>query len=122
MEEVISAANAANSATLTMKYFFFSTLVVKKITNGAEITGEFYTAFLAVLLGWLDSFTLHTLDLFDVMSINLVILFWVHFLIKFLLIVTKSTNEKFFTLWALELAFSDVMLAARKVFSSFEFC
>lgn len=114
MEEVFSTANAAYSTTLTVKDFLPLIIVIEEITHFAKVARELYLALLILtfLLRLLNSATLEALNIFDRVSVHLVILLRVHLLIHMPLIVAKPASKELFTSWTLFLASSTVVLAA----------
>lgn len=112
MEEVFSTANAAYSTSLTVKDFLSLSIIIEEITHFAKVARELYFALFTFLLRLLNFVTIQALNIFDRVSIHLVILLIVHLLIHIPIVMTDSASKEFFTFWTLFLASSTVVFAA----------
>ena len=94
MEKSLLRTNSTDATLLTVKDSFIMALIVIERAYHAEILCEVLVALDASFRLGLLSPTSKTLDMGDFMSVQLMVLFRVHFVFKMDFIVTKSTCIK----------------------------
>lgn len=121
MEEVFSAADTTYTAAVAVEYFLLFVIIIEQVADLAQVTSELYVATLTFLLHGLLGVTLVALDHGDCVPVHLMVLFRVHFALKFDFIVTQTAREELFALLAAFLASTTVVLAAPRRLLLFDF-
>jgi hypothetical protein len=111
MEKIFFSSYSAYSTIVTVKYLFLFPFIIKKVTNFTKVSRKLYLAFLTLLLRSLNMFTIHALDIYNRMSIHLMILFRIHFILIFDFIMTDSACKELFAFWTLFLTSPTIMFA-----------
>lgn len=96
-----------------MENFLALIIVVKEVADSTKVSGKFDFTFLTILLRFLNGFAIQAFNFFNRVSVDLMIFLWVHLVLIFYFIVTKSACEEFFTSWTFLGASSFVMFAAK---------
>ena len=113
MKEIFSSSNSTNPTPFTMKNLLFLIIIIKEIANSTKIPRKLNSTLVTVLRGWLLIPTLVALHQLHRLPVELMILFRVHLLVIFDIIMAQSTWPKLFAFRALLLAPSFVVLTAK---------
>jgi len=114
MEKIVSATDSADSTAIAVEYLFLLPVVVKEVADFAKVAGKLDVAVGTVLLAWLLSATVQALYLFNRVPVDLVVHFWVSFIVVFYFVVTHAARKKLFAIWALFVASAFVVLASKE--------
>jgi hypothetical protein len=112
MEEIISSTNTTNATSITMKNLFALPVIIEKFANFTKIACELNFTVFAIFLRLLNSFTFITLDFFNSLPVDLMILFGVHLIVIFCIIMAKSARKPLFAFRTFLRATPLIMFAA----------
>ena len=112
MKKVFLPSNTTYATPITMENLFAFPVIVEKLAYFTKIACKLNITLFTFFLWLLNSLTLITLDFFDSLPVDLVILFGVHLIVIFCVIMAKSAREPLFAFRTFLRATPLVMFAA----------
>ena len=114
MKSCIFSSYSTYSTTFAVKYStFFNKVIIKKITYLTKVPSKLNFTVFAIFLRKLNMVTIQAFNLFDCVSIDLMIFVWIFFLMIRNIIMTKSTRKELLTLQTSQLTSSTIMGAPK---------
>ena len=94
VEEVLPATNTTYPTAFAVEDLLPNVVIIKQVTDGAEVAGKLKAALLAVLLWLLNMLAFVTLDSSNLVTIHLVVLLKVQLLFEVNHIVTETAGPE----------------------------